>query len=156
MIMPSCGVITLLRHPSGPDIRNDSGVYEGWEVTPYYDPILSKLVVYGEDRDTARRRMLRALDEYVVHGVKTGIGLHRRILNHPAFVRGDINTAFLDDHAGEVLTPRPEPVPDEAFVAAALADESGLGGSRRRVATQSLRESSPWESGGNWEIGGRR
>jgi acetyl-CoA carboxylase biotin carboxylase subunit len=83
--MPSSGVIELLRHPSGPGIRNDTGIYEGWEVTPFYDPILSKLCAYGEDRDTARRRMLRALDEYIVHGVATGIGLHRRILHASRF-----------------------------------------------------------------------
>ncbi len=154
--MPSCGVISLLRHPSGPGIRNDTGVYEGWEVTPFYDPILSKLVVYGEDRDAARRRMLRALDEYVVHGVKTGIDLHRRILSHPDFVRGNVNTAFLDEHK-DIFTPTEESIPDEAFVAAALADELGLtGGARRGSAASSQRESSPWESGGNWEIGGSR
>lgn len=154
--MPSCGVISLLRHPSGPGIRNDTGVYEGWEVTPFYDPILSKLVVYGEDRDAARRRMLRALDEYVVHGVKTGIDLHRRILSHPDFARGNVNTAFLDEHA-EIFTPTEASIPDQAFVAAALADELGLGGAPgRRAATSSQRESSPWASGGNWEIGGSR
>jgi acetyl-CoA carboxylase biotin carboxylase subunit len=154
--MPSCGVISLLRQPSGPGIRNDSGVYEGWEVTPFYDPILSKLVVFGEDRDSARRRMLRALDEYIVHGVKTGVDLHRRILSHPDFVRGNVNTAFLDEHK-DVLAPVEAQIPDDAFVAAALADELGLAGNaRRRAATSSQREASPWESGGNWEIGGRR
>jgi acetyl/propionyl-CoA carboxylase alpha subunit len=155
--MPSSGVISLLRQPSGPGIRNDSGVYEGCEVTPFYDPILSKLVVFGEDRDSARRRMLRALDEYIVHGVKTGIDLHRRILAHPAFIRGDVNTAFLEEYAGEVLAPQKTEVPDEAFVAAALADELGLSGAARRHATGgTTRESSPWELGGNWEIGGHR
>jgi len=154
--MPSCGVISLLRHPSGPGIRNDTGVYEGWEVTPFYDPILSKLVVYGEDRDAARRRMLRALDEYIVHGVKTGIDLHRRILSHPDFVGGNVNTAFLDEHK-EIFTPTQASIPDEAFVAAALADELGVaGGARRRGATSSPRESSPWAVAGTWEIGGTR
>ena len=155
--MPSSGVISLLRHPSGPGIRNDTGVYEGWEVTPFYDPILSKLVVFAENRDAARQRMLRALDDYIVHGVKTGVDLHRRILTHPAFVRGDVNTAFLEEHA-EVLRPGDAEVPDEAFVAAALADELGLGGAARRrgAAPDAGRESSPWEQGGNWEIGGRR
>jgi 3-methylcrotonyl-CoA carboxylase alpha subunit len=126
-------------------------------VTPYYDPILSKVVAYGEDRDTARRRMLRALDEYIVHGVKTGIDLHRRILTHAAFVGGEINTAFLDEHA-DVVAARSADVPDEVFVAAALADELGLGGVTRRRAGDAgaMRENSPWESGGNWEIGGRR
>ena len=126
--MPSSGVISLLRQPSGPGIRNDTGVYEGWEVTPFYDPILSKLVVFGEHRDAARARMLRALDDYIVHGVKTGIDLHRRILMHPAFVRGETTTAFLDDHK-DVLVASATPVPDDAF-AAALAEARN----RRRIA----------------------
>ena len=153
--MPSSGVISLLREPSGPGIRNDTGVYEGWEVTPFYDPILSKLVVFGEHRDAARVRMLRALDDYIVHGVRTGIDLHRRILMHADFVRGETTTAFLDEHK-DVLVASETPVPDEAFVAAALADELGMGGISRRRATEASRESSPWENGGNWEIGGRR
>jgi acetyl-CoA carboxylase biotin carboxylase subunit len=156
--MPSSGVISLLRHPSGPGIRNDTGVYEGWEVTPFYDPILSKLVVFGETRDVARQRMLRALDEYIVHGVKTGIDLHRRILAHPAFVRGSVNTEFLVEHAADVVAPAETSVPDEAFVAAALADELGLGSAARRrgTATDAAHETSPWEQGGSWEIGGSR
>ena len=155
--MPSSGVIELLREPTGPGIRNDTGVYEGWEVSPFYDPILSKLCSFGEDRDTARRRMLRALDEYIVHGVATGIGLHRRILSHADFMRGDVNTEFLDTHRAELLTPPAADVPDEAFVAAALAEEKGLGGtSRRRTASDATQEVSAWERAGNWEIGGRR
>jgi acetyl/propionyl-CoA carboxylase alpha subunit len=154
--MPSSGVIALLRQPSGPGIRNDTGVYEGWEVTPFYDPILSKLVVFGEHRDAARARMLRALDDYVVHGVKTGIDLHRRILTHDAFVRGNTNTAFLEEHAA-VLQPARAEIRDDAFVAAALADELGVGvTTRRRTGSEAAHETTPWESGGNWEIGGRR
>jgi len=154
--MPSSGVITLLRRPAGPGIRDDTGVYEGFEVTPYYDPILSKLVAHAEDRDSARRRMLCALDEYIVHGVKTGIGLHRRILSHDAFVRGDVNTAFLTEYA-EVMTPGEGEVPDEAFVAASLADAyASAGAVRGRGDGEATREASPWRSAGHWEIGGRR
>ena len=154
---PSSGMITLLRQPSGPGIRNDTGVYEGWEVTPYYDPILSKLVVFGEDRDTARRRMLRALDEYIVHGVATGIALHRRILTHPAFMKGDVSAEFLDEHASDVVAPAQADIPDEAFIAAVLAAELGMGSPSRRAASDHAgREASPWERAGSWEIGGRR
>jgi acetyl/propionyl-CoA carboxylase alpha subunit len=134
-------------------------VYEGWEVTPYYDPILSKLVAYGEDRETARRRMLRALDEYVVHGVATSIGLHRRILRHPAFVAGDITTRFLDEHAADVLFESAGEIPDEAFVAAALVEEMGVGRGAlgaRAAAGGARAILSPWERIGRWEIGGAR
>jgi acetyl-CoA carboxylase biotin carboxylase subunit len=152
--MPSCGVISYLYEPSGPGIRNDSGIYEGWEVTPWYDPILSKLVAYGENRDTARRRMLRALDEYVVHGVQTGIDLHRRILRHPAFIAGDVTTVFLDEHAPDLLTGPEGDVPDEAFVAAALSDVLNVARAPGDAAGGASRTFSPWEHVGKWEIGG--
>jgi acetyl-CoA carboxylase biotin carboxylase subunit len=152
--MPSCGIISYLYEPSGPGIRNDSGVYEGWEVTPYYDPILSKLIAYGEDRETARLRMLRALDEYVVHGVQTGIDLHKRILVHPAFIAGDVNTTFLDDYGREVLMDPGGDIPDEAFVAAVLSETLNLGRAARGGAGAPETGPSPWERVGKWEIGG--
>ena len=152
--MPSCGVISYLYEPSGPGIRNDSGVYEGWEVTPYYDPILSKLIAYGEDRETARLRMLRALDEYVVHGVQTGIDLHKRILVHPAFIAGEVNTTFLDDYGREVLMDPGGDIPDEAFVAAVLSETLNIGRAARGGAGAPEAGPSPWERVGKWEIGG--
>jgi acetyl-CoA carboxylase biotin carboxylase subunit len=153
--MPSCGEITYLYEPSGPGVRNDSGVYEGWEVSPYYDPILSKLVTYGEDREQARARMLRALDEYVVHGVQTSIDLHKRILRHHAFIAGDVDTTFFESHADELLTPKEEQIPDIAFIAAALYEIAGV---RRRPSSGggSVARHSVWNDVGSWEIGGGR
>jgi acetyl-CoA carboxylase biotin carboxylase subunit len=153
--MPSCGVIAYLYEPSGPGIRNDSGIYEGWEVTPYYDPILSKLVAFGEDRETARRRMLRALDEYVVHGVQTGIDLHKRILRHPKFIAGEVTTAFIDEHADELLVAAGRHVADEVFIAAALVGELGVGAAARR-SVEPAGAPSPWQRIGRWEIGGTK
>jgi acetyl-CoA carboxylase biotin carboxylase subunit len=156
--MPSCGVISRLVEPSGPGIRSDSGVYEGWEVTPYYDPILSKLVAFAEDRENARRRMLRALDEYVVQGVTTNLDLHRRILRHARFVAGDVDTSFLDEHAHELLTASSASIPDEAFVAAALAGELGVRVSTHVGFAPAVANGdglpSPWARIGSWEIGG--
>jgi acetyl-CoA carboxylase, biotin carboxylase subunit len=151
--MPSCGVISYLYEPSGPGIRNDSGIYEGWEVTPYYDPILSKLVAFGENRETARHRMLRALDEYVVHGVQTGIELHKRILRHPAFIAGDVTTAFIDEHANELLVAAGAGVSDEVFVAAALVEELGVARATRTPGEVGPGAISPWQRIGRWEIG---
>lgn len=150
--IPSCGVIRLLREPWGPGVRNDSGIYEGWEVGPHYDPILSKLVTHGETREAAIRRMLIALDSYVVHGVETSIDLHKRILTHPAFVKGETFTDFIDAYREEVLAGC-DAVPDEAFVAAALA---GLlqGATNSRYSGGSSRIPTPWETIGRWEIGG--
>jgi acetyl-CoA carboxylase, biotin carboxylase subunit len=93
---PSPGKITKLLRPSGPGVREDSGVYEGWTVPLDYDPLLAKLIVYAGDRATAIARMRRALDEYFIGGIKTNLPLFRRILEHPDFVAARIDTGFLD------------------------------------------------------------
>ncbi|HEY1940314.1 MAG TPA: acetyl-CoA carboxylase biotin carboxylase subunit [Candidatus Angelobacter sp.] len=93
---PSPGKITNLLRPSGPGVREDSGVYQGWKVPLDYDPMLSKLIVHAADRPSAIARMRRALDEYFVGGIKTNLSLFRRILEHPDFVAGRIDTGFLD------------------------------------------------------------
>src|SRR5499427_1782673 len=93
---PSPGKITLLLLPSGPGIRRDSGMYEGWTVPMDYDPLLAKLIGYGTDRDQAIGRLTRALNEYFVGGIRTNISLFRRILNHPDFRSAKIDTGFLD------------------------------------------------------------
>ncbi len=93
---PSPGQITRLISPSGPGIRRDSGMYEGWNVPIEYDPLLAKLVAYGENRDQAIDRLLRALREYFVGGIKTNISLFRRILRDPDFRAGNLDTGFLD------------------------------------------------------------
>jgi acetyl-CoA/propionyl-CoA carboxylase biotin carboxyl carrier protein len=86
--LPSPGTIVRYREPSGPGVRVDSGVTAGSEISPLYDPMVAKLIVHGVDREHARRRMLRALDEFVVEGVKTLIGFHKALLTHPCFVEG--------------------------------------------------------------------
>jgi len=87
--LPSPGLVTAYREPSGPGVRVDSGVSEGYEVSGAYDPMIAKLIVHGVDRDHARRRMLRALDEFVIAGPKTLIGFHKALLQHECFVRGE-------------------------------------------------------------------
>jgi len=93
---PSPGQITRLISPSGPGIRRDSGMYEGWSVPLDYDPLLAKLIGYGETREQAIHRLLRALNEYFVGGIKTNTSLFRRILKDPEFQAGNIDTGFLD------------------------------------------------------------
>jgi acetyl-CoA/propionyl-CoA carboxylase biotin carboxyl carrier protein len=87
--LPTPGVITLYREPAGPGIRVDSGVSEGSEVVGLYDPLIAKLCVWDTTRERARRRMLRALDEYVIEGVTTLLGFHRALLEHPCFGQGE-------------------------------------------------------------------
>jgi acetyl-CoA carboxylase, biotin carboxylase subunit len=93
---PSPGRISLLLLPSGPGIRRDSGMYEGWTVPIDYDPLLAKLIGYGTDREQATSRLRRALNEYFVGGIKTNLSLFRRILNDEDFKAGRLDTGFLD------------------------------------------------------------
>jgi acetyl-CoA/propionyl-CoA carboxylase biotin carboxyl carrier protein len=87
--LPSPGLVTAYREPSGPGVRVDSGVAAGNEVSGVYDPMIAKLIVHGVDREHARRRMLRALDEFVIEGPKTLLGFHKALLSHECFVRGE-------------------------------------------------------------------
>jgi acetyl-CoA carboxylase biotin carboxylase subunit len=95
--MPSPGRITALRVPDGPGIRDDSGVEAGGDVPIYYDPLISKLVAWAEDRPRAIARMRRALDEYEVRGIRTSLPFFRWMLRQPAFVDGRFHTAYLDE-----------------------------------------------------------
>jgi acetyl-CoA carboxylase biotin carboxylase subunit len=122
---PSPGKILSRQAPSGPGIRLDEGVYEGWTVPMDYDPLLSKLIAWGNSREETIARLRRALEEYTVTGIKTNTGLFRRILAEPDFLRGEIHTKWLD----ELLQRAPSPAnlpgenskPDRAADAAAIA-----------------------------------
>lgn len=118
--MPSPGRIHTLRSPSGPGIRIDSGIYEGCEVPIYYDPIMSKLIAWGRDRDEAIRRMRRALGEYVILGVKTSIPLHLRILEDPQVLAGQIHTRFLEEWLAKGFVGAKEGLAEIALVAGSL------------------------------------
>lgn len=119
---PSPGKITKLLQPSGPGIREDSGVYEGWTVPLDYDPMLSKLIAYGSDRPATIARMRRALDEYFIGGIKTNVPLFRRILEHRDFAEARIDTGFLDRMLAEKngVGSESEGLRDVAVVSAAL------------------------------------
>ena len=93
---PCPGKITSLRTPSGPGVRNDGGVYQGWTVPIEYDPLISKLVAWGGTRDEAIGRMRRALSEYQVEGIKTNISFFLEILDDPDFLKGNFDTGFLE------------------------------------------------------------
>ena len=121
---PSPGKIISRRVPAGPGIRLDDGVYPGWVVPTDYDPLLGKLIAWGNDRGEAIARLRRALEEYVVAGIQTNVGLFRRLLVNADYVRGDIHTRWLDDWlAGSAapVTPESSRLPDLAETAAVLA-----------------------------------
>jgi len=96
--LPASGPILWSRLPQGPGIRNDVGFETGGEVSIHYDSMIGKLIAWGKDREEARERMLRALDEYLIEGVRTNIDFQRWVLAHPAFISGDVHTRFVDEH----------------------------------------------------------
>jgi acetyl-CoA carboxylase biotin carboxylase subunit len=117
--LPSPGKITRLMQPSGPGVREDCGVYAGWTVPLDYDPMLSKLVCYGETREAAIARMLRALDEYLVGGIRTNIGLFRRILLDEDFRAAQIDTGYLERLLAAHAAAEPADVPEDVVALAA-------------------------------------
>src|SRR5579859_1312612 len=120
---PSPGRIAHLDRPSGPGIRLDSGVYAGWTVPLEYDPLLAKLAVWAGSRDQAVARMIRALDEYQVVGIKTNLGFFRQLLEDREFRQGELHTALVDEFLGR----RPAPVDDpELQAVAALVAQAFL------------------------------
>jgi len=96
--MPSPNKIVALHFPGGPGVRIDSCAYEGWQIPPYYDSLIGKLIVFGADRTEAIMRMRRVLEEAVIEGPKTTIPLFQKILNEPDFVSGNYNTSYLETH----------------------------------------------------------
>jgi acetyl-CoA carboxylase biotin carboxylase subunit len=147
--LPSPGTITGLRAPGGPGVREDSGIYEGYTVPRYYDTLLAKLVVWGPDRSAAIERMLRALAEYRIVGVRTTIPVLERIVRHPDFRAARVSTAFLDRVLPD-LGPSPGRLAPIAVIAAVLARYEGLEGGVLRPSPPS-----PWRSGRQGWTGGR-
>jgi acetyl-CoA carboxylase biotin carboxylase subunit len=118
---PSPGKITVLMSPSGPGIRQDSGMYEGWTVPLDYDPLLAKLVGYGSDREQAAMHLRRALQEYFVGGIKTNLSLFQRILQDADFQAGALDTGYLDR-----LLAKKREAPESASDPAIAAIAAGL------------------------------
>jgi acetyl-CoA carboxylase biotin carboxylase subunit len=145
---PSPGKILRLRTPSGPGVRDDSGVYEGWTVPIEYDPLISKLVAWGQTRDEAIDRMRRALQEYHVEGIKSNVSFFHEILKDADFRKGEFDTGFIDkwlrerrvQPAGELASK------DLAAIAAVIFDSS-------RIASPGPAASQPESL---WKLDGRR
>ena len=93
---PSPGAITALHMPGGPGVRIDSHIYQGYVVPPHYDSLIAKLIVHGEDRLTAIARLRRALDEFIIEGIKTNIDFHRRVAQNEDFIKGKLDTRFVE------------------------------------------------------------
>lgn len=98
--IPSSGEIKGFNLPNGPGVRVDTTLYSGYNVLPYYDSLIAKLIVHAEDRNEAISRTKRALDEFIIEGIKTTIPFHQKVLNHPDFIKGEIYTNFLQKFEG--------------------------------------------------------
>jgi acetyl-CoA carboxylase biotin carboxylase subunit len=134
---PSPGKITCLRAPSGPGVRDESGIYEGWTVPVFYDPLLSKLVTWGKNRTEAINRMQRALGEYQISGIKTNLPFFRSILAHEKFVAGELATDFIDrNFLQKDGAPQSSALHEVAVIAAAIHASRGLPQSAAAVTTQ--------------------
>jgi len=120
--MPAVGRISSHISPTGPGVRVDSGIYEGFDVPIHYDPLLAKLAVWGEDRAQAIARGRRALTEYTLHGPGHNINFHLWALEQPEFLDGGYTTNFIDERfdAAEFLDPLPEADREALLIAAAL------------------------------------
>ena len=94
---PSPGMITMCHQPSGFRTRVDGAIYQGYNITPYYDSMVCKLICHGRNRQEAIQRMLRSLDEFVLEGITTTIDLHKKILHHDKFIKSDFNVGWLDN-----------------------------------------------------------
>jgi acetyl-CoA/propionyl-CoA carboxylase biotin carboxyl carrier protein len=119
--LPSPGRITSYREPSGPGVRVDSGVVAGSEIGGLYDPMIAKLIVRDTNRETARRRMLRALGEFEIGGVKSLLGFHQALLTHPSFIDGETCHGLVES---EELAERAEQFSHQATTVAAASDGS--------------------------------
>jgi acetyl-CoA carboxylase biotin carboxylase subunit len=146
--LPSTGLLRCYQEPAGPGIRVDSGVYEGAEISVYYDPMISKLLSHGKDRDQAIGRMKRALNEYRISGVTTNIEFHKAILNHPEFVAGRLSTHFIDDHY-KAAAAEHEPFEEAVAVAAALVEHNA----RNKLSVSNIKKNplSAWKT--SWRPG---
>ncbi|WP_296186028.1 acetyl/propionyl/methylcrotonyl-CoA carboxylase subunit alpha [Pseudomonas sp. UBA1879] len=123
--LPATGTLRLYRESApGPGRRVDSGVSEGDEVSPFYDPMLGKLIAWGEDREQARLRLLAMLDEFAIGGLRTNLAFLRRIIAHRAFADGELDTGFIPRYQAELLPPA-QGLSDEFWTVAAEAYRQG-------------------------------
>jgi acetyl-CoA carboxylase biotin carboxylase subunit len=146
--LPSPGRIAVLRAPGGPGIRDDSGVYEGWEVPIHYDSLLSKLVAHGADRAEAVARMRRAVREYTVLGIRTTLPFFHRVLRHPGFLAGDFDTSFVETAFAAAGGAPPDAPWEVAAVAAAVQAfrERQSGRAEPAAAERSAWRATSWRS----------
>jgi acetyl-CoA carboxylase biotin carboxylase subunit len=142
--LPSPGRVLWLHEPSGPGVRNDCGVRTGSEVSSFYDPLISKLIVWGEDRAAAAARMKRALADYAILGVTTNRDYLLDIIGHEAFAKGELHTGFVEQHL-RGWAPRADGLADALLAAAVLPAGRAASADGAPAARHD-----PWLTAGDW------
>ena len=146
--LPASGHLDLYREPApGEGRRVDSGVAEGDDVSPFYDPMLAKLIAWGENREEARQRLLAMLEDTAVGGFRTNLAFLRRVLGHPAFAAAELDTGFIERHQGQLL-PAPAALPEQVWQLAAEAFRQGDAARIRQDDPHS-----PWSGNSGWRAG---
>jgi acetyl/propionyl-CoA carboxylase alpha subunit len=149
--MPSTGRISHLLLPTGPGVRVDTGVYPGFEISPYYDSLISKLIVYGETRAEAILRMRRALEEYRIIGVRTNIPFHQNLMDSHRYMAGRFDTQFVEKRFSMEKADRGrETVPEIAAIIATLVAHQRTERSVH-VIQRGERDTSNWKWVSRWE-----
>ena len=146
--LPASGHLDLYREPvPGEGRRVDSGVAEGDDVSPFYDPMLAKLIAWGENREEARQRLLAMLEDTAVGGFRTNLAFLRRVLGHPAFAAAELDTGFIERHQAHLL-PAPAALPEQVWQLAAEAFRQGDAARIRQDDPHS-----PWSGNSGWRAG---
>jgi 3-methylcrotonyl-CoA carboxylase alpha subunit len=151
--LPQTGTLRGLRFPPPEITRVDTGVQQGDVVTQFYDPMIAKIIVWGENRSTALGRLLQALADTAVTGVTTNLSFLMRVAAHPAFAAADIDTGFIERHRA-ALIPGRRPAPDMALAAAALSRLLARQAAANAAAARSGDRFSPWARVDGWRLNG--
>ena len=148
---PSIGRITGLYEPAGPGVRLDSGVYEGFEISPYYDSLIGKLIAWGQTRAEAILRMRRALEEYRLIGIKTTIPFHLELMNSIRFITGQFDTTFVEEGFALVEEELEEHL-EVAAIAATLLSHHHRNEAQVAAAPSAQQRTSNWKMFGRWQM----
>ncbi|MDH5482446.1 MAG: acetyl-CoA carboxylase biotin carboxylase subunit [Candidatus Bathyarchaeota archaeon] len=143
--MPSPGTVTRFRQPGGPGVRVDTHLYDGYNISILYDPLIVKLATWGCSREEAISRMRNALRELLIEGIRTTIPFHRRIVENESFLAGNIHVNFVDKNILELLPERVLDDEEVAAVVAVLAEQSESAGSRALVLRRESKAVSSWK-----------
>ncbi len=147
--LPSVGQVSLHLAPTGPGVRLDSGIYAGYEVTPYYDSMLAKLIVWGANRAQAIRRLSRALEEYRIMGLKTNLPFHQQLVDSHHFISGKFDTSFIEHYFNPTLDPLRLDPESAAIIATLVAH--GNQQKAAQIVTPNERDTSNWKWVGRYE-----